>query len=48
MAALIREAIDETIDRHAPVPKSLGAGASGVADTARGAGEQSPKPRAWR
>ncbi len=48
MAALIREAIDETIERHPPVPRSLGVGASGVADTARGAGDQRPEPRAWR
>ncbi len=48
MAALIREAIDETIERHAPVPRSLGAGASGIADTARLAGDERPEPRAWR
>lgn len=48
MAALIREAIDETIERHAPRPRSLGVAASGAADTARRAGEERPEPRAWR
>ena len=48
MAALIREAINETIDHHAPAPRSLGVGASGVADTARRAGDERPEPRAWR
>lgn len=48
MAALIREAIDATIEEHAPRPKSLGVGASGTTDTARQAGDQRPEPRAWR
>jgi hypothetical protein len=48
MAAVVREAIDEAIERHAPVPRSLGIGASGVADTARLAGEERPEPRPWR
>ena len=48
MAALIREAIDETIERHAPRPRSLGVGASGASDTARTTGDQRPEPRAWR
>lgn len=48
MAALIREAIDETIERHAPKPRSLGVGASGTSDTARRTGEERPEPRAWR
>lgn len=48
MAAVVREAIDEAIGRHAPVPRSLGVGASGVADTARRAGEERPEPRPWR
>jgi predicted transcriptional regulator len=38
MAAVIREAIDATIDQHAPKPRSLGVGASGTADTGRRAG----------
>lgn len=48
MAALIREAIDETIDQHAPPPRSLGVGASGVTDTARRTGDEPAEPRAWR
>jgi predicted transcriptional regulator len=48
MAALIREAIDETLERHAPRPRSLGVAASGVADTARQAGSDRPEPRSWR
>lgn len=48
MAALIREAIDTTIEEHAPKPRSLGVGASGVTDTARRTGDQRPEPRAWR
>jgi len=48
MAALIREAIDETVDRQAPKPRSLGIGASGTSDTGRLAGDQRPEPRAWR
>jgi len=48
MAALIREAIDEIVERHAPTPRSLGIGASGSHDTGRLAGEVRPEPRAWR
>jgi predicted transcriptional regulator len=48
MAALIREAIDDVVERHAPTPRSLGIGASGVRDTGRRAGEVRPEPRAWR
>lgn len=48
MAALIREAIDEAVERHAPKPRSLGVAASGTRDTARLAGEVRPEPRAWR
>ena len=48
MAALIREAIDEVVERHAPMPRSLGIGASGKRDTARIAGESRPEPRSWR
>jgi len=48
MAALIREAIDETVERHAPKPRSLGVGASGSRDTARRAGDVRPEPRPWR
>ncbi len=48
MAALIRQAIDEAVERHAPKPRSLGVAASGTHDTARLAGEVRPEPRAWR
>ena len=48
MAALIREAIDEAVERHAPKPRSLGVGASGTRDTGRLVGEVRPEPRAWR
>jgi len=48
MAALIREAIDEKVERLAPKPRSLGVGASGTSDTARRAGDERPEPRPWR
>ena len=48
MAAVIREAIDSTIEHHAPKPRSLGAGASGTTDTARRTGDERPEPRSWR
>jgi predicted transcriptional regulator len=48
MAAFIREAIDDAIERHAPRPQSLGIGASNTHDTARLAGETRPEPRPWR
>lgn len=48
MAALIREAVDETVARYAPMPRSLGIAASGTHDTARLAGDVRPEPRAWR
>jgi predicted transcriptional regulator len=48
MAAVIREAIDEAVERYAPKPRSLGIGASGTRDTGRLAGEVRPEPRAWR
>jgi hypothetical protein len=48
MAALIREAIEETIERHAPKPRSLGVAASGAPDTARRTADERPRPRPWR
>lgn len=48
MAAVIREAIDDAVERHAPRPRSLGIGASGTHDTARRAGDERPEPRSWR
>jgi len=34
MAALIREALEDTIESRRPKPRSLGSGASGHTDTA--------------
>jgi hypothetical protein len=48
MAALIREAIDRSIELHAPKPRSLGVGASGTTDTARRTTLERPEPRQWR
>lgn len=48
MATIIREAIEEKIERSAPRPRSLGVGASGVADTARRTADERPQPRSWR
>lgn len=48
MATIIREAIDEKVDRLAPKPRSLGIGASGTVDTARTSADERPEPRAWR
>jgi predicted transcriptional regulator len=48
MAAVIREAIDEAVERHAPKPRSIGVGASGTTDTARRSGDVRPEPRPWR
>ena len=48
MATIIREAIDEKVDRLAPKPRSLGVGASGMTDTGRRSAEERPEPRSWR
>ena len=48
MATIIREAIDEKVERLAPKPRSLGIGASGTTDTARRSGDERPEPRSWR
>jgi hypothetical protein len=48
MAAIIREAIDEKVERFAPKPRSLGIGASGSSDTARRSADERPEPRTWR
>jgi hypothetical protein len=48
MATLIREAIDEKVDRLAPKPRSLGIGASGLSDTARRTADERPEPHDWR
>lgn len=48
MAALIREAIEETLERHVPPPRSLGVRASGTGDTARQSALERPEARPWR
>ena len=48
MAELVREAIEEKLAGHRPRPRSLGLGASGVADTAARSGDERPEPRSWR
>jgi hypothetical protein len=48
MAALIRSAIDEAIERPVPTPRSPGIGASGTPDTGRITVEVRPEPRAGR
>ena len=48
MAAVMREALEEKVRSYHPRPRSLGSGASSVADTARRAGEERPVPRPWR
>lgn len=48
MATIIREAIEEKVERLAPKPRSLGIGASGTPDTARRTADERPEPRAWR
>lgn len=48
MATIIREAIDEKVDRLAPKPRSLGVGASRVSETARRSADERPEPRTWR
>ena len=46
MATIIREAIEEKVERLAPKPRSLGIGASDTTDTARRTGNERPEPRA--
>src|SRR3972149_4704418 len=48
MAALIREAIDETVERHAPVPRSLGVDPAGGGEPGRLARDVRPRSRAGR
>lgn len=48
MAEVIREAIEESVSRHRPQPRSLGIGASGHTDTARRTAVERPEPRSWR
>lgn len=48
MAELVREALEEKLAAHRPVPRSLGIGASGERDTAQRASDERPEPRPWR
>lgn len=48
MATIVREALEGTVARSRPKPRSLGAGSSGVSDTARRSAIERPEPRAWR
>ncbi|TVR93321.1 MAG: ribbon-helix-helix protein, CopG family [Trueperaceae bacterium] len=48
MAELVREALEEKLASHRPVPRCLGIGASGQRDTARQASDERPEPRPWR
>ena len=48
MAAVIREALEETAARAQPIPRSLGLGASGSTGTARRTAVERPEPREWR
>ena len=48
IAALAREALEEKARSYRPGPRSLGIGASGLADTARRTAEERAEPRPWR
>ncbi|MFV2063851.1 MAG: ribbon-helix-helix protein, CopG family [Chloroflexota bacterium] len=48
MATVVREAIEEEVDRSRPLPRSLGIGASGTMDIARRSIDERPRPRSWR
>jgi hypothetical protein len=48
MAELIREAIEEKLERRKVVPLSFGIVSSGYTDTARLSGAARPEPRSWR
>ena len=48
LARLVREALEEKVERYRPRPRSLGIGGSGRTDTARLTADQRPEPRSWR
>lgn len=48
MAAVIRQALEETARSHSPKPKSLGMGDSGYTDTSMRTTTERPEPRIWR
>ena len=48
MADLIREALEDKVAAHRPLPRSLGLGESGFADTSKRTADERPVPRSWR
>ena len=48
MASIIREAVEEKLDKARPKPKSLGMGKSDYTDTARTLATERTPPRSWR
>jgi len=48
MATVVREALEEKVATHRPVPRSLGVGASRHRNTARRTGDEPIEPRPWR
>jgi predicted transcriptional regulator len=48
MATIIREAIDEKVERTHPRPASIGVGSSSTSDTSRRTAEERAEPRSWR
>jgi metal-responsive CopG/Arc/MetJ family transcriptional regulator len=48
MTFLVREAVEEKLQRYRPTPRSLGIAASAYSDTARRTAEVRPEPPAWR
>jgi predicted transcriptional regulator len=48
MATVMREALEEKVDRTRPKPKSIGVGDSGRTDLSKLAGDIRPVPRSWR
>jgi metal-responsive CopG/Arc/MetJ family transcriptional regulator len=48
MAEIIREAVQEAVNRRPPRPRSLGIGASGHTDTAQRTTVERAQTRPWR
>lgn len=48
VAALIREAVQKSLETQRPRPQSAGIGASGRCDISKRAGEERAEPRSWR
>jgi hypothetical protein len=48
MASVIREALEEMVRRHRPLPRSIGIGDSGRSDISRRIGEEEAVPEPWR